>query len=744
MVLSAVLMWPCLMEGRAFLPAQDIAHFTPWNATAITSNRRQWNPLGWDAVAQIYPWRLLASRLFHRGWIPLWNPYSFCGTPLAANDQSAVFYPGNLLFWVLPVWRALGWTAWLHLTLAGWFMALLCLQLGRSRIAAFLAGIIYATCSWQTSWLLLPTFLCTAVWIPLMMLTVIQLGSRCSLLNMAKMAAVGGMLLLAGHLQIALYGWFAALVSGFFVLWSRFQSNRRSGLITLFGLFAATAVSFILASVQLLPTYELSRNSPRTGAPTSAGYRAYVAYAPPLANLATLYSPNLFGNPSHPGDPYYGVSQGGIPFNFAEGAVYFGAIPLCLAFIGLYAPEPNRRLFGIIALLGLLLALGTLLDELLYFELPGFAASGSPGRALLLVDLGGAGLAAIGLDSMRSRWDRRHLYGLITLASAAVVTFGLAALWLNRYPGPFNGVLSAAAGDGWRWIAAFVALSVYGLIGKAGMLLKRIGLVLIFGLTIADLFKLGMAYNQTAPPQAIYPVTAGIRYLQNHMGHDRIMPINSRWSLFEYPDAVLPPNSASVYQLRDAQGYDSLFTRTDKAFSNRLSGGDSSPIEVGNMIFVKRIAPALDASAGVKYVVTKAPVTIPQLQLVHGGGMYIYRLIGSQGRAQLHPRNAGTMTWLRDDPTRISLLVTLLRPAEFTLAESRYPGWKAKLDGRPAPLLPANDPFWHIALSAGTHRLTFRYRPVSYRLGLYLTGLALAMIVGIGIGSRFTAPQSRN
>lgn len=741
MVLAAVFMWPCLMQGRAFLPAQDIAHFTPWNAAATTNSRRQWNPLGWDSVAQIYPWRLLASRLFHRGWLPLWNPYAFCGTPLAANDQSAVFYPGNLLFWVLPVWRALGWTVWLHLTLAGWFMALLCLQLGRSRRAAFLAGITYAYCSWQTSWLLLPTFLCTAAWIPLLMVTVIQLGSRCSLLNMAKMAAAGGMMLLAGHLQIALYGWFAALVSGLFVLWPGYKSKRRPGTLVLFGLIAAAAGSFILASVQLLPSYELSLNSPRTGAPTQAGYRAYAAYAPPLANLATLYTPNLFGNPSHPGNRYYGVSQGGIPFNFAEGAVYFGAIPLCLAFIGLYVPEPDRRLFGMIALLGLLLALGTMLDELLYFEMPGFAASGSPGRALLLVDLGGAGLAAIGLDSMRSRWDRRHLYALITLASAAAATFWLAVVWLNRYPGPFNGVLSAAAGDGWRWLATIVALSVYGLTGRDGLLIKRAGLVLIFGLTIADLFKLGMTYNQTSPPQAIYPVTAGIRYLQNHVGHNRIMPVNSRWSLFDYPDAVLPPNAATVYRLRDVQGYDSLFTRVDKAFSNRLSGGDSSPVEVGNMVFVKRIKSALDATAGVKYVVTKAPIAIPQLQLVHSGGMYIYRLIGGQGRVQLHPRNAGTTTWLQDGPTRISLLVNLQRPSELTLAESRYPGWKAQMDGRPAPLLSANDPFWHIALIAGVHRITIRYRPVSYRLGLYLTGLALAMIVGIGIGYRFRASQ---
>ena len=76
----------------------------------------------WDGVAEFYPWRLFAAQTLRAGWLPLWNPHQFCGTPFVANSQSAVFYPFNLLFVLLPVVRAFGVSVLVHLTLTGWFM----------------------------------------------------------------------------------------------------------------------------------------------------------------------------------------------------------------------------------------------------------------------------------------------------------------------------------------------------------------------------------------------------------------------------------------------------------------------------------------------------------------------------------------------------------------------------------------------------------------------------------------------
>src|SRR5580700_4700849 len=46
-----------------------------------------------DTVTQIVPWFTFEAREFSKGHLPLWNPYSFCGTPFVANLSSACFYP---------------------------------------------------------------------------------------------------------------------------------------------------------------------------------------------------------------------------------------------------------------------------------------------------------------------------------------------------------------------------------------------------------------------------------------------------------------------------------------------------------------------------------------------------------------------------------------------------------------------------------------------------------------------------
>ncbi len=116
-----VLVGPALLPGRALLPADLLVQFEPWRSQATARPQAQWDALVWDGIAQYYPWRQFASESLRAGHLPLWNPYQFCGTPFLANGQSAVLYPLNLLFWLLPAAGAFGFSALLHLCLAGWF-----------------------------------------------------------------------------------------------------------------------------------------------------------------------------------------------------------------------------------------------------------------------------------------------------------------------------------------------------------------------------------------------------------------------------------------------------------------------------------------------------------------------------------------------------------------------------------------------------------------------------------------------
>ena len=126
-------------------------------------------------------------------------------------------------------------------------------------------------------------------------------------LNLVKLAVVVGMLLLAGHLQIAFYGLLAGSLWAVGLLAAR---TRRYG--TGYGVrflnlcVAGLVLGGMLALPQILPTLELSRLSHRQGKASAGGYALYVELGLPSADLVMLTLPEFFGSDIDPTNPYYG------------------------------------------------------------------------------------------------------------------------------------------------------------------------------------------------------------------------------------------------------------------------------------------------------------------------------------------------------------------------------------------------------------------------------------------------------
>jgi len=59
----------------------------------------------YDMKRYFAPNAYFLDRSIDRGELPLWNPLVVCGTPFAANPQTQVFYPPNLVRSLLT-WRA--------------------------------------------------------------------------------------------------------------------------------------------------------------------------------------------------------------------------------------------------------------------------------------------------------------------------------------------------------------------------------------------------------------------------------------------------------------------------------------------------------------------------------------------------------------------------------------------------------------------------------------------------------------
>jgi uncharacterized membrane protein YfhO len=66
--------------------------------------------------------------------------------------------------------------------------------------------------------------------------------------------------------------------------------------------------------------------------------------------------------------------------------------------------------------------------------------------------------------------------------------------------------------------------------------------------------------------------------------------------------------------------------------------------------------------------------------------------------------------------------VTLDRPGYLVLADTYYPGWRVAVNGEEQPILRANHAFRAVALPEGESHVAFRYDPLSFRFGLWISG----------------------
>lgn len=122
-----------------------------------------------DPVRQQYVWKNLTLDAEKKFELPLWNPYTFSGTPLLANFQSGAFYPFNIVHFFLPF--SLSWSILILIqpVLAALFLFLFLRNLNIGKLAAYIGAITFAFCGFSISWLEWGNILSTGLWLPLIL-----------------------------------------------------------------------------------------------------------------------------------------------------------------------------------------------------------------------------------------------------------------------------------------------------------------------------------------------------------------------------------------------------------------------------------------------------------------------------------------------------------------------------------------------------------------------------------------------
>ncbi|MBI1919095.1 hypothetical protein HYS29_00720, partial [Candidatus Microgenomates bacterium] len=173
-LISVFFFYQVFLKGYIPFPGDLlISEYNPWRTYSYLG----YNPGSYptklqyfDAIRQLYPWQTLVTDILKKGEIPLWNPYSFSGSPLLANFQSAVFYPLNLLYLVLP--QIISWTILVMLQplLAGIFIYLFTREIGLGKIGSFFSAIAFSYSLFMSVFLEYKIIGHTILWLPFSLL----------------------------------------------------------------------------------------------------------------------------------------------------------------------------------------------------------------------------------------------------------------------------------------------------------------------------------------------------------------------------------------------------------------------------------------------------------------------------------------------------------------------------------------------------------------------------------------------
>lgn len=688
-----------------------------------------------DPVRQQYPWRNLAITIEKAGQLPLWNPYSFSGTPLLANFQSAVFYPLNILFFVLPFATAWSFLIVLEPLLGGLFLYFYLKNLKLHSLACLLGSIAFLFSGFSVAWMEWNTILHTVIWLPLILLAKDKLLQKWNIrwtviFLFAEIAAFFG-----GHLQSLFY---AICISNAYLFVRIFQKaqityankNIITTMIKIYIPFLIVGVAlFTITAIQWIPTLQFINLSARN---IDQNWHQ-IGWFIPWQNALQFVMPDFFGNPAT--GNYWGV------WNYAEFVGYVGILPLILGLFALFFRHDRKTLFyGSLFFLSLLFAFPTFLAQLPFQLSIPFLSTAQPTRLLFITDLSLSVLSALGLDYFIKSKKKEIFYPIgflfMVFFGIWIVIFVNTKIHLitpeNLVITKHNIVLPTVL-----FIITSALLIVIIFLKKPKYVFLTIGILL--AITIIDLYRFADKFETFAASSYLYPATKVTTFLQQNTDLARIMIADDR---------VLPPNFSIMYHLQTVDGYDPLYVlRYGEliAASERSRPDISSPFGFNRIITPKNYDSKIIDLLGVKYILSLSDIQNKHLtKVLQEGQTSIYEnkqvlpraflvpkvvhvknkkeAIAKMFDKNFDPKKEAIIEWSNSSPflygtgsaditsyseNNIKIQTTANAESLLVLTDIDYPTWHATIDGSETMIFTTDYTFRGIIVPKGKHSVIF-------------------------------------
>jgi hypothetical protein len=727
-----------------------------------------------------------ASTLRATGQFPLWNPYLFGGMPYIAAMHGDIFYPTFLLRMVMPTDVAMTWGFIIHVFLSGLFTFGFLRAIGYSFYGSLIGGVAYMMSGQIASYvspghdgkLFVSALFPLALWM-------LHRGIRgAKSWSWGAFALIIGLCVLSPHPQLLQY---LLLACGAYALFLAFANldgislPRAVAIKRLAAALGAVVVGLAIGAVQYLPVREYVAWSPRAGG--LADYRVATSYAWNPEELLNVYLPQFSGML----DNYWG--RNGIHLH----SDYVGVVVLVLAgaaFIGLRS-DPRRKhivFWSAALLISLLWSLGssTPFYRIPYAIIPGTKYFRAPATIFFVGTLAIALLASAGAERfLQRRVSRKYLIGWLIGAGVIALLASVGGLTsvaesfvderlFDRVLANRNDLIVGA----WRsffFVAVAVALGLAVLRGKVSGRAAAWGLAAVMAI---DLWTIERIYWMFMPrANVIYASDPVLETLKSDPQPARVLafpvqPTPER-------DVFLTGDALMTHRIRQVLGYhgnqigrynDLVGTNSDdnRIFSPNvlqltntryfLTNIPELPF-IGNTTLIK--GPVRNASGDTVYLyrlnaenpyswVTPVAVKAPDDQVlatllnprfeVRRAALFdsSANVAASQAVQTLPPPLAITTSVRHYEPGKVSIDLSAPAPqgASLVVSENYYPGWKATVDGKPAPVGRANYTLIGVELPVGARSIELNFTSPTYQQGKLITWIAIVvglLMLGAGL-----------
>lgn len=714
--------------------------FSPWNAYSGFAGPVKNNAMP-DVLNQIYPWKKFTIETFLSGQFPIWNPYSFSGTPHLANYQSAVLSPFNILFFVLPFIDAWSLLILLAPLLAGIFTYLFVRSLSASKIGSTISAISFMLCGFIITWLSYGTLSYAILFAPLALFAIEKFYQDQKFRYLTLLALTIPLDFFSGHFQISIY--FLIIV----IVYALYKFINTKNLLLFSKIISTIFLGILICAVQLLPTIELYLQSLRSSifSPTEII---------PWSYLPTLIAPDFFGNP---------VTRNDWLGHYAEWSAYIGVVPLMLSVYSLTIKKKSQTFFlfffGIISLLfGFNSPLISIIAKL---HIPVISTS-AVSRIVAIYCFMLACASAFGFDQLRNDISKNKFRKLALFLLAVLLFFGI--LWSLvgfKIFIPVDKVVIARN----NLVFPTLIFALFSLSCFSSLILKNKKALIVFGfliliVTSADLLRFAVKWQPFDPKRLVYPTTPIVKEFKEISGQDRVL-------------GNLGGEAMTYYNLQSLEGYDALYIKRYGEFVASIEDGEIKESPRSVVVFPKNgkyTFPAMNL-LGVKYIVHKVADsnkvwTFPvwkfsenNLTLIYNDGVYqVFKNNSSLPRAflttnykvendkqkiidELFNSKESLRTLILEKnpnfkqsgpivekteiteyrPNNISVKYDSKTSAILFLSDNYYPGWKAYIDGKEQEILRADYTFRAVVVPGGNHSVKFKYQPESFKIGVFVS-----------------------